>query len=76
MRAQRKTFAFREDAIGWITNNEFYYVNQFGWCHANGYSAIVEPCGRPQRPWVLTIYRNTVPAKPADWDTRMDRIAS
>ena len=76
MKAQRKSFGFREDAIGWILNNGFYYVNHFGWCHADGYSAIVEPCGHRPRPWMLTVYKNAVPKKPAEWETRMDRIAS
>jgi len=74
VKAQRKTFGFREDATGWLINNEFYYVELFGWCHADGYSAIVEPCGRTPRPWVLTVYANAVPPKPDTWETRRDRI--
>jgi hypothetical protein len=64
MRAQRKSFAFREDAIDWIRKAGFYYVEYFGWCHAEKFSAIVEPCGRAPRPWILTVYKNAVPNKP------------
>lgn len=63
MKSQRKSFGFREDAITWIKTRGFYYVDYFGWCHAEGYSAIVEPCGRAPRPWVLTVYKNAVPKK-------------
>lgn len=64
MKPQHKTFGFREDAIKWIKDRGFYYVAFYGWCHANGYSAIVEQCGRAPRPWVLTVYANAVPPNP------------
>ena len=66
MRAQRKTFFFREDAITWIRAQGFYYVEFYGWCHADGFSAIVESCGRTPRPWVLTVYKNAVPPNPKE----------
>lgn len=65
MKAQRKGFGFREDAITWIKDRGFYYVDSFGWCHADGFAAIVEYTGRePGRPWALTIYKSAIPNKP------------
>lgn len=63
MRAQRKKFWFREDAIAWIKDHGFYYVDLFGWCHAEGFAAIVEHTGaRPgSHPWALCVYKSAVP---------------
>lgn len=66
MKSLRRSFGFRDDAITWIKNRGFYYVEFYGWCHENGYSAIVEQCGRAPHPWVLTVYRNAVPPKPQE----------
>lgn len=65
MRPQRKRFWFREDAIAWIKKSGFYYVDLFGWCHAEGFAAIVEMTGaRPgSPPWALCVYKSAVPAK-------------
>ena len=65
MKNQRKKFWFREDAIAWIRAKEFYYVDFFGWCHAEGFCAIVEKTGaRPgSPPWALCIYKSAIPKK-------------
>jgi hypothetical protein len=63
MKDQRKTFAFREDALAWIRANGFYYVDYFGWCHEEKFSAIVEKIGKGSKPWVLTVYKNAVPPR-------------
>lgn len=64
MRAQRQHFAFREDAITWIRDHGFYYAELFGWCHADGFAAIVEyDARRKARPWGLAVYKSAIPKK-------------
>lgn len=63
MKAQRRYYSFREDAMDWIIENGFYYVDLFGWCHPEGFCAIVEKCGAPRRPWALCVYKSAIPQK-------------
>lgn len=61
MKPQRRYFGFRDDAIKWIRDNGFYYVDFFGWCHADGYVASVEFVGSRTRPWALCVYKSAIP---------------
>jgi hypothetical protein len=61
MKEQRRRFGFREDAIDWIRENDFYYVDYFGWCHAEGFVAIVEHAASGPGRWALCVYKSAVP---------------
>lgn len=64
MSPQTKRFNFREDGRFWIIKNGFYYVDSFGWCHSDGYAAIIEFCPQYRKPWVVTTYKSAVPPRP------------
>lgn len=64
MKSERKNFGFREDAINYVRRKGFRYVDSFGWCHREGFIAIVEHTGRNGNPWALTIYEGAVPTIP------------
>lgn len=63
MAPQTRKFAFREDAIKWIERSGFYYVDHFGWCHSDGYCAIVEFTPQSRWTWTLAVYKSAVPAR-------------
>jgi hypothetical protein len=61
MKPCRKAYGFRDDATSAIRRNGFELVDLFGWCHPEGYCAIIERCGQRGLPWVLTVYASAIP---------------
>lgn len=65
MTSQTRQFAFREQGRAWIIRNGFYYVDSFGWCHADGYCAIIEFTPKKGVSWTVAVYKSAVPPRPA-----------